>query len=110
MLLSVFRGEYLEGVPRHGHQPAFGRVLELPVAGTLAGQIPAVRLDQLDDLANRHAQVPREPNSPCSFQWWQKPTDSATAATYHVAPPGTAPSHGRSAVVVGAALPYSPAT
>jgi hypothetical protein len=34
-------------------------MLELSMAGTLAGKIPAIGLDPLDDLTNRHVHVLR---------------------------------------------------
>ena len=46
-------------MPRHGHQARLGRMLELPVARPLPAQIPAVGLDELDDLADRHGLAQR---------------------------------------------------
>ena len=46
-------------MPRHGHQAQLGRMLELPVARPLPVQIPAVGLDELDDLADRHGLAQR---------------------------------------------------
>ena len=46
-------------MPRPGHQARLGRMLELPVARPLPVQIPAVGLDELDDLADRHSLAQR---------------------------------------------------
>ena len=46
-------------MPRHGHQARLGRMLELPVTRPLPVQMPAVGLDELDDLADRHGLAQR---------------------------------------------------
>lgn len=59
MLRSVFGARTFGGCPATVTRPGLGRMLELPVARPLPVQIPAVGLDELDDLANRHGLAQR---------------------------------------------------